>query len=305
LRNARQQLTTARLLQFRSADRLSESEDVMNKVIFVGFDAEQKAYEGDRALHDLHRDGTLTLYNDAVVVKEPGGTVVVRRAPEAEPVGTFGGMITGGLIGLLGGPVGAAVGLGAGTLIGAAFDLTEEGIDRDFVEDAGTRLEPGTAALIAEIDEQWQVPLDTRMEALGGKVLRQTRSQVEDAYADRGLEAAAREVTALEAEKVAQVQAGQTEKARKQAEKLQAKIDAAQRKLQAKHSELAAKMQAVKEEGNRKIAVLEAQKATAAAESTALLDERLSQVRSEYGRRSKRLQEALEVRKAAHAEVRA
>jgi hypothetical protein len=42
----------------------------MNKVIFVGFDTEQQADEGDCALHDMHRDGTLTLYNDAVVVKE-------------------------------------------------------------------------------------------------------------------------------------------------------------------------------------------------------------------------------------------
>ncbi len=275
----------------------------MNKVIFVGFDSEEKAYEGDRALRDMHRDGTLTLYNDAVVVKEPGGKVVVRRAPDAEPVGTFGGMITGGLIGLLGGPVGAAVGLGAGTLIGAAFDLTQEGIDREFVEDAGARLEPGKAALLAEIDEQWQVPLDTRMEALGGKLLRQTRTQIEDVYAERGVEAAEKELAALEAEKLAQVQAAQAEKARKQAEKLQAKIDAAQIKLQAKQSELAAKMQAVKDEGSRKIAVLEAQKATATAESKALLDERLARVRGEYGRRTERLQEALESRKAAHANV--
>ena len=46
----------------------------MNKVIFVGFDTEQQAYEGDRALHGMHREGTLTLYNDAIVVKEPTDT---------------------------------------------------------------------------------------------------------------------------------------------------------------------------------------------------------------------------------------
>jgi uncharacterized membrane protein len=275
----------------------------MNKVIFVGFETEEQAYEGDRALHDMHSEGTLTLYNDAVVVKERGGKIVMRRVPEAEPVGTFGGMITGGLVGLLGGPVGAAVGLGAGTLVGAAFDLTQEGIDRDFVEDAATRLEPGKAALIAEIDEQWQVPLDSRMEALGGKVVRQTRTEIEDAYVERSLEATERELEALEAEKVAQAQAAQAEKARKQAEKLQAKIDAAQRKLQAKQSDLAAKMQAVKDEGTRKIAVLEAQKANATAESKVVLDERLAQVRGEYGRRTKRLQDTLEGRKAAHATV--
>ena len=248
----------------------------MNKVIFVGFDTEQKAYEGGRALHDMHREGTLTLYNDAVVVKEPDGKVAVQRAPDAEPVGAFGGMLTGGLIGLLGGPVGAAVGLGAGTLIGAAFDLTNEGLDRDFVEDVGARLEPGNAAVIAEIDESWQVPLDTRMEALGGKLLRQTRTQIEDAYLERAVDVAQKDLAGLEAEKLAEVKTAQTEKARKQAEKLQAKIDAAKRKVQEKEAALAAKMQAVKNEGNEKIAVLAAQKATATADSEAALERRLA-----------------------------
>jgi uncharacterized membrane protein len=278
-----------------------KEQKVMNKVIFVGFDTEQKAYEGQRALRDMHREGTLSLYTDAVVVKEATGLVAVRRAPEAEPIATVGGMLTGTLIGLLGGPVGAAIGLGTGTLIGAAFDLAEEGIDRDFVEDAGAGLAPGKAALIAEIDEEWQVPLDTRMEALGGKVLRQTRMQIEDAYEARGLETAVNELAALEAEKVAQVQTAQAEKARKQAEKLQAKIDAANNKLQEKERELAAKMQAVKDEANRKVALLETQKASAAVASKAVLDERIARVRSDYGDRAKRLQEALDRSKAAAA----
>jgi uncharacterized membrane protein len=275
----------------------------MNKVIFVGFDTEQKAYEGDRALQDMHRDGTLTLYNDAVVVKEPGGKVGVRRAPDAEPVGAFGGMLTGGLIGLLGGPVGAAVGLGAGTLMGAAFDLTKEGVDRDFVEDAGARLEPGKAAVIAEIDEQWQVPLDTRMEALGGNLVRRTQTQIEDAYLEREIETAQRELAILESETVAAMKASQTEKTRKRAETLQAKIDAAKRKVQEKENELVRKLHSVRDEGGQKITVLEAQKATATAESKAALERRLADVRADYERRTERLQEALDRRKAAHAAV--
>ena len=273
----------------------------MNKVIFVGFDTEQKAYEGERALHDMHREGTLTVYNDAVVVKEPNGTVAVRRAPDPQAAGTFGGMLTGGLIGLLGGPVGAAVGLGTGTLIGAAFDLTKEGVDREFVEDAGAHLEPGKAAVIAEIDEQWQAPLDTRMEALGGNLVRRTQTQIEDAYLEREIETAQKELAVLEAETVADVKATQTEKARKKAGKLQAKIDAAQQRVQEKQNELAAKLQSVKDEGDQKIAVLEAQKATATSESKAVLDRRLVEVRSDYQRRATRLQEALNRRKAAHA----
>jgi uncharacterized membrane protein len=273
----------------------------MNKVIFVGFDTEQQAYEGDRAVHEMHRDGTLTLYNTAVVVKEGGGKVVVRQTPDLQPIGTVGGMITGGLIGLLGGPVGAAVGLSTGTMLGAAFDLTKDGIDSDFVEDAGARLAPGKAALIAEIDEDWQVPLDARMETLGGQILRQTPAQIEDEYLERSVQAAQNDLASLEAEKLARVTIAQTEKARKQAEKLQAKIAEATRKVQDKEAALAAKMQAVKNEAAKKIATLEAQKATATAESKALLERRVAGVRREYERRTERLQSALDRKHTADA----
>jgi uncharacterized membrane protein len=273
----------------------------MNKVIFVAFDSEQKAFEGDRALHEMHRDGLITLYDDAVVVKEANGKVVVREEPDGSPLATLGGMVTGGLIGVLGGPVGAAVGLGTGTMVGAAFDLTRAGVAREFVEDAGARLEPGKVGLIAEIDEDWQVPLDTRMEALGGHLLRQTKLQIEDAYIERDIESSQKEVEALEAEKLASIQAAQTEKARKQAEKLQMKIDAARQKVAEKENSLTAKMQSLKEEGQDKVSALEAQKATATAEAKSRLDRRLADVRADYDRRITRLQDALNRRKAAHA----
>jgi len=273
----------------------------MNKVIFVAFDTEQKAFEGDRALHEMHRDGLVTLYDDAVVVKEANGKVVVREEPETSPLATLGGMVTGGLIGLLGGPVGAAVGMSTGTLVGAAFDLTRDGVAQDFVEDAGARLEPGKVALIAEIDEDWQVPLDTRMEALGGKLIRHTKLQIDDLYMERDIEITQRELAALEAEKLEKVKASQTEKARKEAEKLQAKIDATKNKLQEKENALTSKMQSVKEEGQDKVTALEAQKATATAESKARLTRREADIRADYDKRIKRLQDALNRRKAAHA----
>jgi vacuolar-type H+-ATPase subunit I/STV1 len=138
------------------------------------------------------------------------------------------------------------------------------------------------------------------MEALGGHLLRQTRTQIEDAYAERAAEVAQRELAGLEAERLA-VKTAQTEKARKQVENLQAKIDAAQRKLREKEDELAAKARAVRDEGNKKIALLEAQKTTAVAESKAVLDNRLADLRGEYEERTTRLQEALQRRKAAHA----
>jgi hypothetical protein len=60
-------------------------------------------------------------------------------------------------------------------------------------------------------------------------------------------------------------------------------------------------MRAATDEGTKKIAVLEAQKAKVAAESKALFEDRLGDLPSEYQDRTKRLQEALNRRKAAHA----
>jgi uncharacterized membrane protein len=275
----------------------------MNTVIFVSFDTEQKAYQGERALREMHRDGSITLYDATVVVKQPGGQLIVREEPDGGPLGTFGGMVTGGLIGLLGGPIGAAVGMGTGTLIGAAFDVNRAGIASDFVDAMGAGLPPGYAAVIAEIDEDWQVPLDTRMEGLGGKLLRQTPAQVEDAYYERELAAQQKELASLEAEKLAQVKASELEKSIRRTEQLQAKIDAAQRKLRQKENEIAAKLQSVKDEAKDKVAVLEAQKATATQESRANLDRRLTEVRRDYEQRIDRLRGVLEDRKTANASI--
>jgi hypothetical protein len=192
--------------------------------------------------------------------------------------------------------------MGTGTLIGAAFDLTREGVDRDFVEDVGSHLvEPGKSAVIAEIEESWQVPVDTRMEALGGTAMRRTFMAIEDAYVEREVEAAQRELAALQAEKLAEVTVSETKKNAAKVAKLQAKIDAAKRRVADKEGAVAAQLQSVKEEGSERIAVLEAQRKTANAESTAALERRLAGVRIDYQRRADNLKRVLEGRKAAHA----
>ena len=106
----------------------------MDKVVAVVFNDEKQAYEGLRAFRDLHGDGSITLYSDAVVAKDASGKLSVREGGEG-PEGTFFGLLTGSLIGILGGPIGVAVGASTGTMIGAAFDLTRAGISDDFLEE--------------------------------------------------------------------------------------------------------------------------------------------------------------------------
>ena len=133
----------------------------MNKVLVVIFNDEKQAYEGSRGLRQLDREGSIEMHGDIVIGKDAKGTVSVLRSPDDEPTGTASGMLIGGLVGLLGGPAGVAVGIGTGTMIGAAVDLTRAGINGDFVNEISESLQPGKTAVIADVEEYWQAPVDT------------------------------------------------------------------------------------------------------------------------------------------------
>jgi len=94
-----------------------------------------------------------------------------KQMAEPEPLGTGLGLVTGSLIGLLGGPVGVAIGAGAGTLGGMLHDFAKVGVGEDFLDEVAHEMTPGKIAVLAEVQEEWVMPLDTRMEAAGGVVI--------------------------------------------------------------------------------------------------------------------------------------
>ena len=262
----------------------------MDKVVAVVFNDEKQAYEGLRAFRDLHNEGSITLYSGAVVAKDASGKLAVREADEG-PAGTFFGLLTGSLIGVLGGPVGVAVGASTGTLIGAAFDVTRAGIGGDYLEEVSEYLLPGKAAVIAELDEEWQAPIDTRIEALGGHVFRRNRIAVEDAYYEKQIAADREELAALEAELK---KASAERKAR-----LQARIEDTRHKLQDKQDQIKARIESVKREGDAKIESLQQQLKTARDEQKQRVEKRLAEVKADYRVRADKLHQAWELTKSA------
>ena len=146
-----------------------------DKMIVVIFDNEKKAYEGVKALKDLDAEGSITLYASAVIAKDASGKLTVKQEADQGPLGTGVGLLTGSLIGLLGGPVGVALGASAGTFGGMLYDFAKVGVGEDFLDEVGQHLQPGKVAVVAEIWEEWVMPVDTRMEAAGGVVFRRAR----------------------------------------------------------------------------------------------------------------------------------
>lgn len=263
----------------------------MDKMVVVAFDDESRAYEGLKSLQELHTEGSLTLYATAIITKDAKGVIIVKQAVDEGPVGTAVGLATGSLIGLLGGPVGVAVGAAAGTLSGSMYDMAQVGVNMDFLDEVSKYLSPGKIAVVAEVDEDWVTPLDTRMEALGGVVFRRVRGEFVDDQIERESAAATAEIAALQAE---HDQAVGEAKA-----KLHAKIESAQRSLQSRKDALNEKIAAVKREGEAKLQLMRDQETKVRSDAKAKLEERITEMRTHHEARVDKLGEAWKLIKEA------
>jgi uncharacterized membrane protein len=214
----------------------------MERMLVVIFESEQKAYEGAAALRELERDGGLAIYAGAVVIKSADGTTRVRQVEDMDPIGTLVGTSVGGLIGLLGGPLGLAIGAASGFTVGAFADIADLRVGDDFVEDVAQSLTPSKVAVIAEVDEGWTTPVDTRMEALGGVVIRRGLWEVRDELRQTQIAAMKADLAQLK-EELAKASAERKAQLEGRIDYLQARIDQQQKKAQQRWDAFVARRQ--------------------------------------------------------------
>lgn len=152
----------------------------MDTMIAVVFDTETQAYDAVAAIRELHQDGSIELYSGAVIVKDARGKLHMRDSEGEWPIGMIVGASIGAVVGALGGVPGAAAGSALGMVAGMPADVYNLGVGSDFVKEVGERLAARKCAVVAEISEGWTTPLNTRMQELGGRVVRQSRARVEE-----------------------------------------------------------------------------------------------------------------------------
>jgi uncharacterized membrane protein len=261
----------------------------MDKMIVVVFDNETNAYEASRALKEMHDEGSIAVYAGAVISKDADGRVSVKERTDQGPIGTLLGMATGALIGVLGGPAGVAIGATAGTPGGTFWDIATIGVGDDFVAEVSKALRPGKSAVVAEVDEWWIIPLDTRMDALGGTIFRRVRADVVDAHLEREAAVHRAELDELNAELS---RARGEEKA-----KLKEKYDAAKASLNAANDRTKARIEDTRREADAKIRSLQAQASKASADAKARLDKRAAAIEADYQSRTRKLDKAWQLTK--------
>jgi len=203
------------------------------------------------------------------------------------------GALVGGLTGLLGGPAGAVMGISVGALIGSFGDLFNMGVGSDFLDKVSKELSPGKAAIVAEVAEDWVTPLDTRMAAIGGTVVRQWRTDFEDEMIEKDVKASKAEIAQLKEE--ASHASGEAKA------KLTARINEARAKLKNASDRMEAQINRLQHETDAKITMLQGQAAKATANAKTKIDQRVSELRADHERRSAKLKQAWKLTKEALA----
>lgn len=265
----------------------------MNKMLVAVFDTEAAAFEGLDALRDLHRDGDITLYASAVIVKDKSGTISVKQAAENGPVGTAVGLLTGGMIGILGGPAGLALGSALGGLTGFLFDLDQSGIGATFLDDVSKTLTPGKAAVLADMEESWTTPVNTRLHARGGVVFRRLRSEVVEDQVVRESAAFQADLKALQddlKQGIAEDRAA-----------IQKDIEHAKKQIKAAQEHAKARLDQAKAETDAKIKALQDQAKGASDRAKARIEKRIADAKADYAVRSTKLNQAWTLTKEALA----
>jgi uncharacterized membrane protein len=150
--------------------------DAEFELIVLTFKEIDKAGEALKFLQRLKREKKIgPIRNAAVMVVGDQGRASLKETQDVDPTqGTIFGAITGGLIGLWGGPVGMVVGAAAGAVTGrAAAGQIDLGFSNKYLKDVQKHLEPGSSALIALVEHQWGGAVVESLDHLDGQLFRQ------------------------------------------------------------------------------------------------------------------------------------
>jgi uncharacterized membrane protein len=282
----------------------------VSKYIAIFVEDEARAYDAARALRALHDEGSITAYSAAVLSKDGNGEVQLKGAADQGLPSTGLGAVTGSALGVLGGALVAAVapvaavgaagaaiaagglgGFATGALVGSFWDIYDSGVGADFVRKSTAHLADGKSAVLAEIDEDWQAPLDTRIAEIGGTVVRTWRSDFEDRQLQAALEQERKEYEAAQAEwEVSKAEA--KENARERLDDAKAKLEATEKRIKGNIDRFNAETKA-------KIDALEKQISSASTGAKAKLQKRFDDLKEDRAKRSSKLNQAWELAKEA------
>jgi uncharacterized membrane protein len=264
----------------------------MNTLMVITFRDEAGVRQGLEALKTMQSEGSLALYGSAILVKDAAGQLSL-QAVDKGPFGFRAGALLGALLGLPVGPLGFAMGAASGAVAGAIHEMSQEQRGAAFVQQVAGLVPPGGGAVVAEVAEFGETPLEARLRALGGLVLRDTHLEVEYQAAFQDLA----EIRAEIGDAWAEYEMAVAEAAARRDKHLAA----ARARLAEKAERLKLFEAYMQRQTDARIAHLQQQAEQADPEQRADLDGQIARIRADHNQRRARVEEALSLTQAALA----
>ena len=148
-------------------------------IVIATFPIESEAYQ---ALSELKREtsnANYTIYQAAVIKKE-NERLNMRDGFDTgrETDDTWNGGLIGGLIGILGGPLGVLLGGSVGMLIGSAVDTGDVATNISLLERAGDCITEGETAMLLLAREDYETALTAKLNAFRANITRMDAAEV-------------------------------------------------------------------------------------------------------------------------------
>ena len=155
-------------------------ENRKENVVLANYKVESEAYQ---ALSELKRDTANANYtiSQAMIVKRENGKLnVMDGFVNGMTTGddTWMGGLLGGLIGILGGPIGVLLGGSVGMLVGGAVDAGEMAGDTSLLEKAGDSIAEGETAIILLAQEEYETALTAKLNDFDVSITRLDAAEV-------------------------------------------------------------------------------------------------------------------------------
>jgi uncharacterized membrane protein len=260
----------------------------MDELLVALFDNGVRAQEGAQLLTKSHADGSVSVYAFAIVSRAANKAGLTARQPVPQGRGAAAPAVAatvGVLVSLLGGPVPAVLRTVQSGLVSTVLEIHRAGLNARFLERISHDLQPGGAAVIAEVEEDQPSVVDAQIAALGGRAF---RHHLEGALAVARMQ---HELAALQGEVAtlrAQLRDGQDTATLKQlSHERTMDLQQAMRRAEALAD-------ALRREGVAKIGVLRAQMAKLDGTARMTVERRAATVRASFEARASSLNQAAE-----------
>ena len=160
----------------------------MTKILVASFKDLKTANAAMQKLNDLEVLGDISIYEKVLVRKKVNDEFEILQNDSTDGWRTLTGMIIGGALGMLGGPIGFIIGVFGGGTIGTALEISHYDFDAGFITNLEKTMGTGSISIIAEIDEDNEIFVDTSLKSFDADIMRTTVDVEFDNYVTEQME---------------------------------------------------------------------------------------------------------------------